>query len=257
MMRITGFRCTLLAAIAPLAACSDAPSLDAGESDADSETLVEALARPDPGSCPPPQHAYNEDEFGPRTDPLIIAAEFANIAATDQTNIAVTTLGGGQVCQDASWLFNLGDGQMLQGERFLALPWGAFEAFGTFLFDRSGGGQVVEVGELPVFSPSSARMAALQITQSGFGGLESLAVWQVERTGLREIFRLPDEHNLAWTFQDYDDFRIDRWAGEDCLNIGAVAYKDAEASGFDWDKAQRTPFHAREADGWKITPGGC
>ncbi|MFC3102100.1 hypothetical protein [Altererythrobacter lauratis] len=248
MTRIWPFASTL-AGMVILAACGDVSPPDAGESDADSETLVAALARPDPGSCPPPQYAYNEDEFGPRTDPLVIAPALSAIAATDQTNLAVTTLGGGQVCQDASWLLNLGDGQMLQGNRFLALPWGAFEAFGTFLFDRSGGGQVVETGEMPAFSPSAQRLAAIQITQSGFGGLENFVVWRVDQVGLAELHRLPDGLGANWPWHDYDDFRIEGWEGETCVNISAARFVDPAAP--------RDAFFATENAGWNIAKGSC
>lgn len=212
---------------------------------------------PDPSACPPPEHAYNEMEFGKRDDPLTLPAEVATYAATDGINLAVKTLGGGQLCQDASWTYTLTNAELLGNGRFLAMEWSAYETFGTFLFDRSGSGLEVETGKKPVFSPTGDRMAALQISNSGFGVLENLAIWQVEPTGLHEVFRMPEDHQVAWSYRDFDDFVIDRWEGEACLMITAVASKDAEVANWDWQRARRTPFHARESAGWQITQGSC
>lgn len=249
-----------LAGCALIAGCDTAPdtaadvSRDAGR---DAPPLA-ASAQPDPSTCPPPAHAYHEDEFGPRTDPLVVPASIRTLAATDNTNLAITTFSGGQICKDVSWLFNFGTAAKtyLDG-RFVAMEWGAFEAFGTMVFDRSNKGVQVETGNLPVFSPSNGRMAALQFTQSGFGGLENIAIWQIENDGLKEIYRLPEQTYLSWIEQSYHDFQIDRWQGETCLMIFAFADDDLRAVDWDRSKAKRTPFHAAEASAWEIKRAGC
>jgi hypothetical protein len=212
----------------------------------------------DPSACPPPEHAYDETEMGPRTEPLVVPQDIAAIAATDNTNLAVTTLAGGQICKDVSWLYNFGaSARTYLDGRFVMLEWGAFEAFGTMLFDRSGSGEQVETGNPPAFSPSNARVAALQFTQSGFGGLENLIIWQVEPAGLKQLFALPEHTYLSWVEQGYDDFQIDRWQGENCLLIFGFSEDDLRAADWDRGKSKRTPFHAAETDQWDIKRGGC
>lgn len=221
-------------------------------------TPAAIAATPDPAACPPPEYAYDPDEMGERTDPLIVPASIAAIAATDNTNLAVTTLGGGQICQDVSWLYNLGKDAPTYAEgRFVALEWGAFEAFGTMLFDRAGTGAQVETGNPPAFSPSGQRVAALQFTQSGFGGLENFRIWQVAPGGLTQIHTLPDQTYLSWVTDGFDDFAIERWQNEACVMVRAFANADLESAGWDRAKARPTAFYATEAEGWEIKRGRC
>lgn len=243
-----------LAAAALLAGCSGAP-----EAPEDSAAApLTAAAAPDPAACPPPEYEYNEDEMGPRTDPLVVPATIRAIAATDNTNLAVTTLAGAQICKDFSWAYNFSDeARTMLDERFVAIGWGAFEAFGTTLFDRAGQGAAIETGEWPALSPSQMRIAALQLTQSGYGGLEGFAIWRITPSGLEEIHRLPDDHRMWEQFGTYQDFHIDRWQGEECLLIYAFADDDLAAVEFDRGRAKRSPFHAAERGGWQIAQGAC
>jgi hypothetical protein len=246
---------TALASLALTTACQPEPAREKAAAD---QPALAAVGTPDPAACPPPEHAYDPDEMGERTDPLVVPASIAAIAATDNTNLAVTTLGGGQICQDVSWLYNLGkDAATFAAGRFIAVEWGAFEAFGTMMFDRAGKGAQVETGNAPAFSPSGKRVAALQFTNSGFGGLENFMIWQVEAQGLKQVFALPEQTYLSWIEQGFDDFQIDRWQSETCLAIMAFANADLELA--EWDRAKATPtlFYAAEADGWDIRPGSC
>jgi hypothetical protein len=248
-------RATALAAAALIAACSQSPETDG---DAGAAPATTAAAAPDPAACPPPEYEYDAAEFGPRTDPLVVPGSIAAIAATDNINLAVTTLAGAQLCKDFSWAYNFSEeARTFLDERFVALGWGAYEAFGTVLFDRAGKGAQLEVGEWPALSPSQMRLAALQLTQSGYGGLEGFAIWQITPSGLTEIHRLPDDHRMWEQFPTFQDFHLDRWQGEACLAIYAFDYDDLAAVDFDRDRAKRTPFHAAERGGWQIAPGAC
>jgi len=236
--------------------CDDMSQAVAGNEAA--APIASASAKPDPTTCLPPEYEYDEEEFGPRGDPLAVPASIANVAATDNINLAVTTLDGGQVCNDMSWAYHLGEtAQTRLDGRFIAIGWGAYEAFGTLMFDRSGKGTVVETGNMPAFSPSTKRVAALQFTQSGFGGLENMMIWEVASDGLKQLFSLPDQTYLNWIEQGYNDLEIESWKGETCLQIFAFADADLEAVEWDSAKAKRTPFHAAEADKWEIKRGRC
>jgi hypothetical protein len=180
----------------------------------------------------------------------------AAIAATDGSNLAVATLGGGQVCQDVSWMYNLGEtAQTYGGGRFVAIGYDGYEAFGTMVFDRAGKGAMVDTGNPPTFSPSGRLMAGLELTISGFGGLEGFVIWQVGPEGLTELHRMAEADtplNEAML-----EFVATGWKGEDCLDIAAFASADLEAAEWEKAKARRTPFHAARGDGWRITAGSC
>ena len=49
------------------------------------------------------------------------------------------------------------------------------------------------------------------------------------------------------------DWRIERWAGEACIELSSVQWEAfSEDSG-----GTREPYRAREADGWRVEPGRC
>lgn len=243
-----------LSAIVVLAGCKAAPATTQESAAAPAKTA----AAPDPAACPQPQYEYNEDEMGPRGDPLAVPASIVDVAATDNINLAVTTLDGGQICKDMSWAYDLGkSAQTYLDRRFIAIGWSAFEAFGTLMFDRAGTGAVMETGNMPSFSPSNRRVAALQFTQSGMGGLENLVIWDITGDGLKQVHSQPEGGYLDWLQQDYTDFEIASWQGETCLQISA--FRDDDLRAVDWDraKARRTAFHAAAATSWQIMQGGC
>jgi hypothetical protein len=242
------------ASIALLAGCEAEPAVDPVAQDTAPAPV--AVAKPDPGKCPPPETTYEPEEFGRREAPLVVPASIATIAATDGTNLAVTRMTGGQICHDVSWLYNLGENAQTYADgRFVAIGYDGYEAFGTLLFDRAGGGTVVDTGNPPTFSPSGRLMAGLELTVSGFGGLEGFVIWQVGPEGLTEI------HRMAGDALPMDGAIIEvaatGWSGETCLDIGAFASEDLEAADWDKAKARRTPFHAAQENGWRITAGSC
>ncbi len=242
-----------LAALVLMTGCDTATISEQG-----SDSSPAVTVKPDPGQCPPPEYPYDAAEFGEREEPLAVPASIAGLAATDNTNLAVTTLDGGQLCKDVSWLYNFAkEAQTFADGRFVALGYDAYEAFGTMVFDRAGAGPVLDTGNAPAFSPSGRLMAGLELTVSGYGGLENFVIWQVEPKALTEVHRLPADHDLFSRFESIQDFQITGWQGEDCVNIHAFADDDLRAVEWDRAKAKRTPFFAARTDNWKITPGSC
>jgi hypothetical protein len=243
----------LTAGIALLAGCNPEPATDTAAPEA---TPAVAAVTPDPAECPPPKTAYDPEEFGAREAPLAVPSSIAAIAATDGTNLAVTTLGGGQVCQDVSWMYNLGKDTQTHGDgRFVAIGYDAYEAFGTMVFDRAGKGAMVDTGNPPAFSPSGRLLAGLELTMSGYGGLESFVIWNVQPDGLTELHRMAEADTPL--SEAMLEFVATGWKGEDCLDIAAFASDDLEAAEWERAKARRTPFHAARGNGWRITRGTC
>jgi hypothetical protein len=165
-------------------------------------------------------------------------------------HFAVTTLNGGAVCIDTSWMETAEDLALSVDGRFLSFGWLGYETYGHYMVDRAGKGTVIETGVAPVFSPSRRLFAAADQTESEFGSLSGLAVWRVDATGTTEIGRIAELERL-------DAWRVDRWVGEACIELSALP------NGVDPDEArpsQRIRFRAGLAkDGWRIAraPRGC
>lgn len=244
---------TGLAMLGLLAGCDRATATEQ-----DTARSAAASVRPNPGQCPPPETQFDPEEFGAREEPLMVPANIAQIAATDNTNLAITTLAGGQLCKDVSWMNSFAKAaQTFADGRFVAIGYDAYEAFGTLVFDRAGAGPVLDTGNPPVFSPSGRLMAGLELTESGYGGLESFAIWRVDPAGLTEVHRLPADHDLFARFDGVRDFQVTGWKGDDCLNIHGFAQDDLSAVEWDMAKAKRTPFFAARKGNWEIMRGSC
>ncbi len=238
-----------------IAGCRETPARE--DAPAPAETPVAAAARPDPGKCPPPPTPYDAEEFGARPEPLAVPESIGAIAVTDGDNLAVSTLAGGQVCHDVSWILGFPGEASTHGDgRFVAIGYGGYEAFGTLVFDRAGEGMVVDTGNPPVFSPSGRLMAGLQLSESSYGGLEGFAIWRVEPRGLTEVLGAPEQETVFGGAQGFTAFEIDGWRGEDCIDLHGSALEDrtdAETA----DKAPRMPFFAARNRGWRIARGTC
>ena len=92
-------------------------------------------------------------------------------------------------------------------------------------------------------------MAAADLSESGYGALNAFAVWQIEPTGLRQLAR--HEENPPAT-----EWKIERWAGEDCIDLSAVLWNDLADSSEAGDPPRR-PYRARQSKGWRLESGRC
>lgn len=216
-----------------------------------------ALANPDPAACPEPDDIADSVQSDGGTVELPDA--FREVAATDGKNLAVATLAETTICEPVHWMVELRNPAFLTTERFLGMRWFGMEADGYLLFDRAGTGSVTDTGRRPVFSKGMHRMASIQFTGAGWGGLESFVVWTVTESGLKELYRLNAASLETPNITDYIDLRIDSFVGQGCVHISGITQEDyarAERP----DLAARTEFFAREDQGWKIVEGystGC
>ena len=148
-------------------------------------------------------------------------------------------------------MFRGDDFGLSSDERFFTFHWDADEAGGFILVDRTGRGQHVDTGARPQFSPSHRKFAAIEISESGFGSLNGFAVWQADAVGVRRLYftdKLPR----------MQDWRLDSWAGEACLNLSAIALDAYPENAADLPKVPRVRFAARQAaKGWAIARGSC
>lgn len=234
-------------------AAPESPAASAAPSPTASPTPV-ALAKPDLAKCPRYDPAERAEMERPRGRPLAIPAKYAAYVAADRDHVAVATLTGATLCVDARYQESAQDFRDFADGRFFGYAWFGYEANGFQLFDRAGKGTAIDTGAEPVFSPAGKRFGSVEWSESGFGALNAVLVMQVLPDGLKELARfeqLPERTS---------DWRLDRWRGEDCFEVSAVAPEDYPESGEITAKTPRQRFAvARGAGGWKMTPStkGC
>jgi hypothetical protein len=192
----------------------------------------------------------------PFVEPLAVPEPIQGIVKSDVNRLAVSTLDGGTLCINRDWMAEISDANA--DGRFLSFAWTGYEAFGHIVVDRAGAGTVIDTGNKPAFSPGRKRIAGLEASESGWGGLGGFAIWQVTPKGLMPLVSQTagaDDVLPEFFWQEMWDWRIERWVGDDCLEISAVSSAASDAVGGYIDRANRTEYHANRADGWAIKAG--
>lgn len=202
-------------------------------------------ASPDLATCEPPVSPNGGERT--RTTPLPVPKALRPVMKSSLLHYAIATRPTGTICVDTSWKDAAENIALSPDGRFLSFDWMGYETAGHILVDRTGKGQVVETGAAPVFSPSRALFASVEISEAGFGALNGFAVWQALPIGVRQV-GLIDE---AMPFMA--DWRIDRWVGESCIQLSALPLTAAPES-----RIPRTRFAARpKRGGWAVARGAC
>jgi len=194
-----------------------------------------------------------EEPLNDRTRPLPVPAAFAMLVSSGREQFAVSTIYGGVVCVDTRPMTKVSAFTLSDDRRFLEFDWIGYEADGHVVVDRTGKGQVIDTGVSPLSSPSRRRFAAVQQSEAAFGSLEGFGVWQVGVVGLRELALQQDIPSLA-------DWRIDGWAGEDCINLSGIPYDRIPSPNARLAKIKRDRYVAQPVGSrWLLTPSaqGC
>lgn len=232
-------RAIVLACAIALASCG-AQTESAGSSrqatDADPPAAEPVAATADLSVCP--ERELLEEGLRERTRPIPVPTELSRVMRSSMDNFAVATLSGATVCIDASWMEQVSDAALSEDGRFVSFDWTGYEAFGHVIVDRSGKGTVIDTGVPPLRSPSGKRLAALDYSESGYGALNALAVWEILPTGLSEAAKLD-------TLPDLFGWRLDRWGTEACLELSGIAWKDVPDDAENYDTAPRRRLIAR------------
>jgi hypothetical protein len=236
---------------AGLAACNaDADSGQPADAAPRTTPVVAAaspVAAPDLAGCP--ARAKVDGETRERTRPIAVPAALRGVMRGGVDNIAISTLGGATVCIDASWIEGIDAARLSSDKRFASFDWVGYEAFGHVIVDRSGKGADLDTGSAPLVSPSGRLWAVADLTEAGYGALNAFAVWQVEPSGLKPLMRQEEVPPAT-------DWTVDRWAGEDCIELTAVLW--AELTDPDQTSAPpRRPYRARRDATWRLEPGDC
>jgi hypothetical protein len=205
-----------------------------------------APPEPDLSACPKAEPA----EFRERTKPVPVPPVFERLAKSDMDHLAFATADGNTICVDTTWIESIDGPELSEDGRFASFAWLGYEAFGHVIVDRSGQGQVVDTGNAPLPSPDGKRLASVDLSESGFGSLNALAVWDVRPAGLRPVAAMSEGFPAG-------DWRIEGWQGESCVRLSVVPIDRQPQDYRDMDKAPRDPWFAAEANGWKPAAGSC
>jgi len=207
--------------------------------------LTAQAAPPDLSTCEPPVSPNGGERT--RTTPLPVPKALRPVLKSSLFHYAIATRPPGTICIDTSWKDTAENIALSPDGRFLAFDWMGYETAGHIVVDRTGKGQIIETGVAPVFSPSRALFASVEISESGFGALNAFAVWRVLPVGVRQVGQI-DEAMPAMA-----DWRIDRWSGESCIQLSALPLDAAPDS-----RIARTRFAARpKGRGWAVARGAC
>jgi hypothetical protein len=159
------------------------------------------------------------------------------------------TFAGYTICIETSWIESTKDMELSEDGRFVSFEWFGYEAYGFKLVDRSGAGAVMETDLKPVSAPSGMLIAAYEHTESGFGSLNALGIWQVSANPVREVAIVQLPEGLT-------DWRFDRWNGENCIEISATSFEQLDEDGSRPGYTARNRFVSRSIKGWEPEPTG-
>jgi hypothetical protein len=194
-----------------------------------------------------PKSVSGEMGISERIKPLPIPAQFAGLVRADMDHFAVATMAGTTVCIDTGWMDATARPKLSPDKRFLGFAWSGLDAFGYVFVDRSGKGMAIETGTAPLTSPSGRRLAAIDLSPSGFGGLNAFAVWLIDPADRRLLAREAE----GW---ETGDWRIDGWVGDDCVNFSLLPIgRRPDKAG----KIHRDQWYAAESRRWAPRIGRC
>ncbi|HEX4846796.1 MAG TPA: hypothetical protein VFV30_01515 [Novosphingobium sp.] len=202
-----------------------------------------AAKAPDLGACPKPK--LLADLSQEREKPLILPDAAAGLFVADRYRMAVSSLSGATICIDTYGIEGISNAKVSPDKRFISFDWGGFEAFGHSIIDRSGRGQEVDTGTAPLTTADGRRMAAVDLSESGFGSLNAFAVWDIDPTGIKEIARFSEG------LPDLGQWTATGWSGDTCVNLEFDGW-DEQAG-----KSRRQPWRAAAGKGWRPEPGSC
>lgn len=235
--------------VALVAGCGpEAPRQDAAAG-ASPKAAAPAEPRPSLARCPAVK-PVDEPEMLQRKAAIPVPSALTGLMVSDKERFAFAARDGDPICIDASWWEGIAEAKVSQDQRFIQFDWSGYESFGHMLIDRSGKGMAVETGVAPLAPPTGRRFAAVDLSESGFGGLNAFAVWQIDPVGVRELAKVD-------TGLPAGDWALEGWTGDDCVNLSVVPVDRQPDNVGDLDKAARDPWFAAEAKGWKPEPGRC
>ena len=185
-----------------------------------------------------------------RQEPVQIPRELRHLAASGVTSLTIAAERQQQpICIDIHWYEDVRDFSLLTpDQRFLGFDLIGNETGGYLVVDRRGEPHEIETGAQPVFSPTGRLFASAEWSESMFGNLNDIGVWEVTEGGTKRLFKVPEAQSEI--FNGSGDWRAERWSGETCVVLSA-ARSDPTNAGVEVREYMQLK---RERAGWKLSP---
>ncbi len=182
-------------------------------------SAIPAMAAPE---CPPRQRDKDE----PFLDkPPAIPKTFSKWVKASKTDLSISTLGGTTLCVKLGWIFDPDKFWISIDQRFIGFDITGFEYHGHVVIDRSGAGQEIATGERPIFSPDKSKFAFAQLSDSGWGNFEGIAIWSVDSTKSTKLISIENDEN-SQPLPFGIDWKVDRWSGDDVVELSMIHSDD-------------------------------
>jgi hypothetical protein len=199
------------------------------------------------GECPP----YVREEGEPFLDKAPdIPAQLRPFATATKEYLSVKTAKK-PLCIRLGWIFGIENAWASTDKRFIGFDISGYEHHGHIVVDRAYGGQELRTGAKPVFSASGENFASIQISESGWGNMEGVAIWNRGDFSYN-VFSMTG--GVPFGF----DPRIDRWV-DDKHVIFSMIEADVVSNAEDQDMAKMPRRYYRLSDQvgwWKLTECG-
>ena len=175
-----------------------------------------------------PRNEYEALTQRPKSHPAIPPQFSEIIRDASPDRLLVNGLHGNTIEVDISW-YEPRDFLMLAGSRYLGFAYTGYEAFGFVLVDRamSGAAAILDTGSYPMLSPDGRYLAAAELSPSGYGNLNGIALWEInpDQT-VRRFFT--DALLEAW------GWRVDGWSGSECAVVSGIGAEWQPGSEEEW-----------------------
>ncbi len=178
-----------------------------------------AMAAPD---CPMRKRDKDEPFL---EKPPSIPKQFRKWVKASKTDLSISTLSGQTLCVKLGWIFDPNKFWISKDQRFIGFDILGFEYHGHVVIDRSGKGQEIATGERPIFSPDKSKFAFAQLSDSGWGNFEGVAIWSVDSNKSTKLISIENDEN-SQPLPYGIDWKVDRWSSEDAVALSMIHSDD-------------------------------
>jgi hypothetical protein len=176
---------------------------------------VPVMAAP---SCPP----RARDEGEPFLDKAPkIPRKYRSIMTASKTDLAIASENGKTICVKLGWVGHLEEYWHSADMRFIGFDYYGHETHGHIMIDRKGDGQEINTGARPIFSPDKKHFAFAQLSDSGWGNFEGVAVWTVNADNSTKSISVEnneDEQLLPYGI----DWKVDHWIDNTNVRLSMI-----------------------------------
>jgi len=159
--------------------------------------------------------AWEQDFRRQKPVPTVPAALRQTVSATNEW--VIVRMNDGSQHRYGIGALTVEDMESFQNGRFIGFQIFGNEEYGYILIDRAGRGEpaTLHTGSKPSFAEDGRPFAAAEQSQSGFGNLSGVALWEVRPAGVQRIF-------YSDVLRGGIQWRAEPFRGPNCVPISAI-----------------------------------